>query len=244
MFLSIIIPTYEDIKIFSDCDFIFDNNFCDENSIELIISDDSQTDLVKNLVSNYSHIRYYKHSNTKNPVDNWNYGLDKANGKYVWLLHHDEYIDKLEPVITELIKCDRENIDLFIFDLYIIKNKLLKVFKNSFTKNLFLRFPILLLAFNVLGSPSVLIHLNNGQRYDRNFNYLVDVQFLYNLLKRKTHWHLSKQRIYSNIDDQNNSITRKLLDLRKQHLSELSKMDLSFFKKKILFVLTILRYNL
>ena len=61
-------------------------------SIELIVTDDSDDDAIAQLCGDFqaANIRYFKHQRTGNAVENWNAGLQKAQGKYVVLLHHDE----------------------------------------------------------------------------------------------------------------------------------------------------------
>lgn len=243
MLLSIIIPTYENLEIFSKCNFILDKNINEKNDFEIIISDDSETDIVEKFVSNYSHLKYYKHNRSQSPVDNWNFGLEKANGRYVWLLHHDEYINSLDPVIAELEQCESNKIDIFIFDVYNISNRSIKKFSSFFLKTVTIKFPYLFIAYNTIGSPSVLIHKNINLKYNRDLLYLTDVQYYYRLFSQGYKWRLSRQSIYSNIDvHKKNSITSSFTDLKKQHFFELSKLNLSFVKKKLLSMLIIIRY--
>ena len=62
-------------------------------TVQIIISDDSDNDEIASLCSSFSrtNLLYRHHEKRGNAVGNWNYGLGFAEGKYIILMHHDEY---------------------------------------------------------------------------------------------------------------------------------------------------------
>ncbi len=117
--VSICIPAYENADgIRRLLESALTQNYTD---FELIITDDSRTDAVKNVVDEMmngfmaygfvgedmsSKIRYIKNAERKGPVGNWNEAISHAKGQYVKIMHHadwftDEYsqryyVDHLE----------------------------------------------------------------------------------------------------------------------------------------------------
>lgn len=240
-FLSVVVPTYNSISIFERCPFILDSKICKTHGVEIIISDDSETNIVLELVKNYSHIRYLRHSSTGNAVDNWNFGLDSAKGNFFWLLHHDEYLTDLELLINQLKVCEHESIDLIILKLFISKGPHLHAFRSHFIKYLFLKYPFLLYAFNVFGSPSVFIYRSQEIRFNNKMKWLVDVDFLVTLLKRH------RKKILTNIPVVSDpieveSITNTIDNYYDLHVSELEFLSCHPLVKLILRVLIFFRY--
>lgn len=64
-------------------------------NIEIIVSDNCSQDNTESLVKTYSNkcIRYFRQSENIAANDNFNFCLEKANGKYFLLLHDDDLVD-------------------------------------------------------------------------------------------------------------------------------------------------------
>ena len=89
--LSIVLPTFESTTGLQRIVNLLLINNCLDDRVEFIVSDDSKSGLIRNFVSKHKSFTYIKHSNTGNPVDNWNHGIEMSNGQYIHVLHHDEY---------------------------------------------------------------------------------------------------------------------------------------------------------
>ena len=122
--LSIIVPVYNTEKYLKKCfESIIAQNSKD---IEAVIINDGSTDnsesIIEEYINKYPEIfTYYKKENS-GVADTRNYGIEKANAKYIMFLDSDDYIDaKLYENIEKYIN---EDIDL-------IKYKLQRVDENG-----------------------------------------------------------------------------------------------------------------
>ena len=64
-------------------------------NIEIIVSDNCSTDQTEALVENFSspRIKYHRHNHNIGAINNFNYCLEQAEGRYFLLLHDDDMID-------------------------------------------------------------------------------------------------------------------------------------------------------
>lgn len=124
--VSIIVPVYNTEKQLKRClDSLVNQS---DKDIEIIIINDGSTDGSEDIVKEYkekynSLIKYYSKLN-EGIAKTRNFGIEKANSKYILFIDSDDYIDtclieKLKPYIEE--------------DIDIIKFKLAKVDENGNT---------------------------------------------------------------------------------------------------------------
>lgn len=128
IFLSIVIPTYKRKKLLKEClDSILIQKI--ECTYEIIIVDNNENfedNEIEMLVSKYSelNILYYKNSKNLGAAGNWNRCIELANGKWVTMIHDDDYFNKngVEKILESIKRYP--DIDMFYFD-YTIKNEIL-----------------------------------------------------------------------------------------------------------------------
>lgn len=89
--------------------------------IEVICIDDASTDdsalLVRNMAKNDSRIRLYQHKICRGPGGSRNTGLDHADGKYIWFVDSDDYIDESAVAhLLEVLRKHDDKIDLLGFN--------------------------------------------------------------------------------------------------------------------------------
>ena len=91
-FISICIPAYKRIadleKLLNSIGRQTFNNF------EVIVTDDSPDDTVKNFCDNYPNkfaLTYFKNNPVLGTPENWNEGIRRATGQWVKLMHDDDY---------------------------------------------------------------------------------------------------------------------------------------------------------
>ncbi|MGO5578626.1 glycosyltransferase [Catenibacterium mitsuokai] len=113
--LSIIVPIYNSEKFLNKCiDSILKQRY---DNIELILVDDFSSDSSSDICENYSNsdsrVNYYRMNCNKGVSYARNFGLKKANGKYVTFVDSDDFVDK--DIYTTTLKkmCD---VELVIFD--------------------------------------------------------------------------------------------------------------------------------
>ena len=156
---------------------------------EVIVVDDSTQPevrmLVEGLAGLYPDIRYYPGARTGNPVDNWNAGLSRATGRYLMVVHHDDFfcdagflrraVDRLAGGEGEVLvgghgRAGRPGSSRFGLAAALARGLRLK--------------PWALYAINWLGPPSVtMFAADPAIRFDARLCWLVDVDFYVRLLR-------------------------------------------------------------
>ena len=106
--ISICIPAYKRLhyleRLFRSIEIQTYKNY------EVIITDDSADDTVKEFIDNYSaisNIQYYRNKNILGTPENWNEAIRKANGVWIKLMHDDDWFaneNSLELVFNKLYK--------------------------------------------------------------------------------------------------------------------------------------------
>lgn len=244
---SIIIPAYDNLELFKTAiSSVMDQK---EASYEIIISDDSSDTLIETYVQSLQNkaIIYNHNHPALGAVKNWNKGLNDAKGKYVILLHHDEAFGN-NYHLKNIAKTMETGIDITVSDVRVLVNG--KRHDYAITKSikpLFLKFPILLLAVNVIGPCACLaVRQNLIQPFKESLQWLVDVEWYYRLLKNaiiartdqkfyiiSNHGH--KKQISQNID---------IYKARKNDYKELAKLyPHNVWRMIMLFINNILSKN-
>lgn len=186
-FISICIPAYRRVVYLQRLlESIKNQTFTD---FEVIISDDSPDDSVRSLVDRYAglNIRYFHNSIALGTPANWNYAIHKASGEWIKLIHDDDWLADENSLKTfaEQTRHKRK----FIFSAY--SNQFegahtaeeRKFFPRSW-RNRIVRQPMTLLAYNVIGPPSVImVHHSIKERYDENLKWRVDMEYYIRLLE-------------------------------------------------------------
>lgn len=94
MYFSIIVPMFNLEHYIKDCCLSIQNQFFED--FEVILVDDESTDntekVVEDLVGDDDRFKFYRKPNG-GAADTRNYGIKKANGKYILFVDGDDYID-------------------------------------------------------------------------------------------------------------------------------------------------------
>lgn len=150
---------------------------------EVIISDDSNDHSVEELLKNFNgrfEIKYFKNEKALGTPANWNHAISKATGEWIKLMHDDDWFDNEHSL--EKFALARNNNNKFIFSAYTNKteltNNIEKKFFNENLKTNILKNPLLLLAKNSIGPPSVtLFHNSIKDKYDEGLKWRVDIEY-------------------------------------------------------------------
>ena len=227
--LTIIIPTFNNSKIFDRMLYLENASFCHQHGLQIIICDDSTNENVYSRVKDISHYTYCKHERTGNPVDNWNFGHSQATCQYSWLLHHDEFVqnkDDFLKILEELKHTQSHGVFLKLKKIY---NHGSSVFRPRIIQILCLRMPKILYFANQLGSPSVLIHRRTSERYNRQLKWLVDVDFFVKFINKYS-VQLIDVPVYSD-SSMKESITNKIDNKYQLHIDELDVVKLNSYER-------------
>ena len=187
-FISICIPAYKnaaylDVLLHS----IELQGFSD---YEVIVSDDSPNDEVEILCRKYSSkflMIYHKNSPPKGSPANWNTGIKMANGKWIKLMHDDDWFSS-DTSLADFAKAAQENAhSLLIFSGYSLYED--GVFKSNniitaLIENQLRRSPLILFKKNYIGHPSTTLIKNEPMEwYDEKVKWVVDFEFYIRMLK-------------------------------------------------------------
>lgn len=248
--ISVCIPTYNNAKNLKKViDSVLNQNNVD---YELIVSDDSTTLDVKELINNYIsrgyEIQYTHNHPSLGSPKNWNNAIKLANGKYIKILHHDDWLqgDLALFEMLEIVK-DHENAFAFTAADSIQFGKKIEHIPSENINIEFNSNPLKLLTGNMIGGPSaVLFPKNAGIEFDERLIWLVDVDFYLNLYLNGFKSYYSTQKLYCTFMDENN-ITNKCIYDRSLNLRELSIIyrkytQLLSFKQKILMTYYMYKY--
>ena len=187
-FISICIPAYNREDYLRNLlDSIAMQSFKD---FEVIVSDDSSNDSVEKVVKDYQNlftIHYFHNAPAAGTPQNWNLAIEKAHGTWIKLMHDDDSFSRRDS-LQHFVNAINNNPDSeFIFSgYYNVSNKSSQpqAFPSQFVYQTMLKNPAVLLAGNIIGPPSVVIHKKNtGVEYNRNLQWLVDIDFYIHNLK-------------------------------------------------------------
>jgi glycosyltransferase involved in cell wall biosynthesis len=188
--ISICIPTYNQTNLLEKTlESILSQTY---TNYEVIISDDSTTEDVFNLISKYDfkgRMNYYKNNIPLGSPTNWNKSIRQAKGKYIKILHHDDWFSSTDSLYEFVIKAERYPDVTFFFcateSLNHIENKKRYYIPNKLTVNKIMHNPLLLMVGNIIGAPSVTFFKKNSELFDENIRWLVDLDFYIRIIMIK-----------------------------------------------------------
>ena len=181
--VSICIPAYNQVKYLKrTIDSVLNQTYSD---YEIIITDDSPTNIVFELVQEYEStgkIQYFKNKIPLRSPENWNEAIRLSDGEYVKIMHHDDYFTN-ENSLSEFVKMLDENINSdFAFSaavaINVEKDKTWIHCPTSQQIEKLNKDPYVLFFGNFIGPPSSVIHRRNSLlTYDLNLKWVVDFDF-------------------------------------------------------------------
>lgn len=185
-FISICVPAYKRVSYLRRLlDSIVAQTF---NDFEVIITDDSDDNSVKELADFYSNrlnLFYYKNLKTLGTPANWNACIAVAKGQWIKLMHDDDWF--AEKNSLEKFAEKTNSSPKFIFsayqNIYESGAQAKKIEMSSAWKKRIVTDPTTIFARNVIGPPSVtLVHKSIQLKYDEHLKWRVDQEFYIRLL--------------------------------------------------------------
>lgn len=187
------------------------------SDFEIIITDDSPDDSVKNLLEEFNFngkLKYFKNKERLNTPENWNEAIKHASGEYIKMLHHDDWFKDENSLSDFVDMLDKNPIADFAFSsseamdekksflfLHEPSNKQLKSLKNS----------NILYFGNFIGAPSSTIYRKNiSLKYDKKLKWLVDVDFYIKILNINNNFVYSKKPLIQITARGNHQVTREV----------------------------------
>ncbi|MBC7695246.1 MAG: glycosyltransferase family 2 protein [Burkholderiales bacterium] len=190
--VSICIPAYKQLEYLKKClDSVLEQDYKD---FELIISDDTPDNSVEKFVASVLKEQafiYKRNESAMGSPGNWNAAVKMASGKYIKILHHDDFFTQTDSLSLMVDEIEKQKVS-FLFcqtDVWDVKNNLNRIHKISSKQfRLLKKHPEILFFKNVIGAPSATLYINNKAfTYDPKFKWLVDIdlymQYLFHAQK-------------------------------------------------------------
>ena len=214
-FFNVLVPAYE----FKDGiqRIIKHYKISNDNLCNLIISDDSHTDDIEDLIKSYyenTEIFYERNTPSLGAVNNWNKLLENNDSEYLILLHQDEcpesetFYEELKNLIIQegnpdlifLRCCHQSKSERYYYP----------IFDSLYLRFILKFFPSYIFRRNIIGSPSNVVVSNKAlKKFDSNLKWLVDVDWFYSMIS-KDNWIIAKDINIISIFDENTSITNSI----------------------------------
>lgn len=194
-------------------------------SFEVVVTDDSPEDEVHRLCQTYQEkfaLRYIKNQNNLNTPENWNEGLRNAKGKWIKIMHDDDWFSGTESLwqFAEAARAHPQ-VDFFFSsytNIYEGTGRTERMRLSAPWKNA-LQNPGVLLAKNVVGPPSVTMHKNSGVLfYDKKMKYIVDIDFYMRYLENSSWFYIDQSLINVGINPA--QVTKYTFGVAGVHLKE------------------------
>lgn len=213
--VSICIPTYKQITYLKKCiESVLKQDFED---YELIITDDSPDDSIEDFLKDSlkKHTYFYIRNNPAlGSPENWNSALRLAKGKYIKLMHHDDFFTQTGSLrlMVEKLEADKKQFLFCQTDVWYTKSNTHRIHKpNGMQLKIIRRDPTFLFFKNLVGAPSATMFLNSHQEFDNHLKWLVDVDFYIRYLNEGSFTYLSEPLI-STSHDIDGQITGEVLN--------------------------------
>lgn len=156
---------------------------------EIIITDDSPDESVKNVVDSFSQlpIFYFKNPKALGTPANWNCAISMAKGEWVKLMHDDDWFRNTDSLQKFADKTNENKRFIFSGFVTVFESGIEKksTFPIQWEKRI-ANHPVSLLAQNVIGTPSVtLVHRSIHEVYDERMKWRVDIDYYMRLLMKE-----------------------------------------------------------
>ena len=188
--ISICIPAYKRIDYLQKLlDSVSIQTYKD---YEVIITDDSPDESVGNFVIKFhaiKNIRYYKNIKVLGTPENWNESIRKANGKWIKLMHDDDWFDN-ENSLQLFYEATLQKPGCSFFfsaynNVYELSNSKKPVYLKWDGYFMLWLSPLNLFKKQYIGNPScTLIKREIDLFYDSDFKWVVDFEFYIRCLKK------------------------------------------------------------
>ncbi len=190
---------------------------------EVVITDDSPDDSIKNLLTEFPDlpIVYFKNEKPLGTPANWNFGITKASGEWIKIMHDDDWFadENSLRVFAEHTSSGKKMIVSRYLNVHENSRTELPAFSPS-RKEQIIREPLLLLSENVIGPPSVtFVHRSVTETYDERMKWRVDMDFYIRvLLKEKDFEWIDQPLVHVGISE--SQVTNSCINMPEVELPE------------------------
>jgi glycosyltransferase involved in cell wall biosynthesis len=202
--VSVVVPVYEQPELLRRV--LKSIAMQDFSDYEVIVSDDSRGDEVEAVVRQEAHafpqLLYVRNQPAKGSPQNWNHGMDQAKGRYLKIMHHDDWF--AEPFalrfMVEALQADEGRLVFGgIKGRYEAEQRNYTNLPSKQQLEQMQKDPLQLLRGNLIGPPSTIMFKRQEARFDPNLKWLVDIEFYLQLLLQGHRLHLVNQVLFENV---------------------------------------------
>jgi glycosyltransferase involved in cell wall biosynthesis len=152
---------------------------------DVVVTDDSPDEEVGKLCSQYAgsfELSYHRNRLPLGAPENWNEAMRKATGKWIKLLHDDDWLAD-EGSLQHFANALKVNPSAdFFFSafrrIFLETGQTRDIYISFFRQRMLRSNPLTLFSTNVIGHPSVVLHRNDKKLYyDPQLKWLVDIDF-------------------------------------------------------------------
>jgi glycosyltransferase involved in cell wall biosynthesis len=215
--VSICIPTYNNTyylkKTLSS---IISQTFTD---YELIITDDSDNKKVKELIDQFNFqdkLRYYHNEKPLGSPRNWNCCISKAQGKYIKIMHHDDWFTSADSLkyFIEALESSGAAMAFSNAEVFYEKSNKSGLHSPGMANVLRLKAnPDILFRGNFIGAPSMTMYKRDSElTFDKNLKWLVDVDFYIRYLKKHKSFVFIDKPLIKILTEAQNTVTATCVD--------------------------------
>lgn len=215
IFISICIPAYKNGEFLER----LLNNITIQTfkNFEVVVTDDSPGMEIETLCLGYQSVlplKYYKNAEPLGSPENWNAAIKKASGEWIKLMHDDDWFAN-ETSLQHFAEAAIKNKQCgFIFSGFTevdsIKGTTKDFIISQFYLNCLKKSSLTLFKKNFIGHPSTTLVKNNSEYYyDKNFKWVVDLDFYIRYLNTHNNFIAIRQPLV-NIGLNNEQITKQV----------------------------------
>lgn len=210
----------------------------DYQDYEVILTDDSDTDVIQRLADEKKYVTYYRNEKRLGATANWNAAIKKSSGEYIKIMHHDDWFtdeNSLRRFVAMLEEHPEADLafsgsrqaaeDGSSYDRFTSKEDI-RLIETDY-RNLFLG--------NTIGAPSAVIvrrsavekadggEVSGAERisYDEKLTWLVDMEYYMQLLKKNPRFTYTEEPLVS-IGTGKGQLTEKCRDNTELNIFEYS----------------------
>jgi len=232
--VSVCIPSYNRPDLLKRClDSVLSQTFRD---FEVIISDDSTNDEIKELLKTYSdkRIRYQLNRPSLGSPKNWNKAMDLASGELIKILHHDDYFTNSESLNAFVSEFSDKEVNFVCCASKILYLTDHSTYENQQSGGQVKRIksqPEFLFYRNVIGAPSAVLFRNKREiRFDPDYKWLVDVEFYVRYIKKFNGFRAIPSSLVTVVAGETGQITESITKDRARVVRENVNLFTSFSK--------------
>ncbi|TKK68922.1 glycosyltransferase family 2 protein [Ilyomonas limi] len=182
--------------------------------LEVIVSDDSPDNSVQIVCEEYQgkfKLLYYKNEVALGTPANWNFGISKASGEWIKLMHDDDWFANENALAMFAEHTNKSKLIFSAYTNHYENGTIQEVYLRHFWSKKITKEPAILIAENVIGPPSVtLIHSSIKEQYDERLPWRVDIEFYYRILKQTGSYYYINQPLV-NVGISESQVTQSCL---------------------------------